>query len=176
MKKSVSRLALLALSASLLGASQALAHGGKAHVHGAGKMQVVVDGNELSIRIEAPLHDLVGFEHAPRSDRQRSAARQALDRFNQGETLFTPSSAAQCRLGSTRVEAPVLQGGQDTGDGHADLVAEYRFSCAQPARLTGMEVQLATHFPGLRRIDAEVVSARGQQATRLTPRMRMLAW
>lgn len=167
---------VFALSALCCCSSAVLAHGGKAHVHGVGKLQVAVEGDTLSLRLEAPLHDLVGFEHPPRTDRQRAAAKQTLDRFQQGDTLFVPTAAAQCRPVSTHIEAPVLQTGAQSPDGHADLVAEYRFQCAQPDKLTGLEVRVSTHFRGLRRIDAEVISARGQQAVRLTARQNRLNW
>jgi hypothetical protein len=39
---------------------------GKAHEHGALKLDVAIEGNKLTIAMEAPLDNLLGFERAPR--------------------------------------------------------------------------------------------------------------
>lgn len=169
----------------------AFAH--KGHVHGVGKLEVVVDGEQLRLRLESPLDNLLGFERAPRDDRERAAVRDMAAKLRQGERLFVPTGAARCRLAEVVIESPVLDpsllseaGGagrpawraapQDHDDGHADLVAQYRFVCDRPAALTGMEVRLADQFKGLRRIDAQVVAPGKQSAARLTARARALSW
>ena len=152
------------------------AHG--AHVHGVAKLEVAIEGAEIHLHLDAPLHDLLGFERAPRDTRERAAADALLKQLAQGKALFRPTSAAQCTLASATIEAPVLSAaaGKAPTDGHADLEAEYHFSCAQPAKLTGMEVLLSQAFKGLRRVDAQTVTAKKQGATRLTGTMRFLSW
>lgn len=152
------------------------AHG--AHVHGVAKLEVAVEGAGMLVHLDAPLHDLLGFERAPRNAKERAAAEALLKQLAQGEALFRPTAAAQCKLESATTEAPILTtaSGQSTSDGHADIEAEYRFVCAQPAKLTGMEVRLSEVFKGLRRVDAQTVSAKGQNAMRLTAKMRFLSW
>lgn len=191
---------LLALAFAALAATPAFAH--KAHVHGVAKLEVVVDGESLQLRLESPLDNLLGFERAPRNDRERAAARDMANKLRQGERLFAPTAGAQCRLVSVSLHAPVLDAtllgepggntktpakhdhkhdpkhehGHDDHDDHADLVAEYRFQCARAGALTGMEVRLADQFKGLRRIDAQVVTPKRQSASRITARMRALSW
>lgn len=152
------------------------AHG--AHVHGIAKLEVAIEGAEIHLHLDAPLHDLLGFERAPRDAKERAAADALLKQLGKGEALFRPTSAAQCTLASASIEAPVLSAaaGKAPIDGHADLEAEYRFTCAQPAKLTGMEVLLSQAFKGLRRVDAQTVTAKKQGATRLTGKMRFLSW
>jgi len=149
----------------------------KAHTHGVAKLEVAIEGAGIHLHLEAPLHDLLGFERAPRNAKERAAADALLKQLAQGEALFRPTAAAQCKLASATTEAPILAAGaKSTGDGHAEIAAEYRFSCAQPAKLTGMEVRLSEAFKGLRRIDAQTISAKGQNAMRLTAKMRFLSW
>jgi hypothetical protein len=168
--------ALLALTPAM----STLAHDHKdhkhhhAHVHGVAKLEVAVDGGNVDLRLESPLDNLLGFERAPRNDKERAAVATMRARLNQGETLFAPTAAARCRQVSARVDAPTLDG-KAAGE-HADLVAEYRFECAEPARLTGLEVRLADHFKGMRRIDAQVIGPKGQTASRITAKMRFLSW
>lgn len=39
--------------------------GEKAHQHGVAILEVAVDGGTLRLRLESPLNNLAGFEHAP---------------------------------------------------------------------------------------------------------------
>lgn len=154
-------------------------HHHHAHVHGAAKLEVAVEGAHIDLHLESPLEALLGFEHAPRTDQERAAVAGMHRALKQADKLFAPTAAAGCKLVSAQVDAPGLEAGHkghDHHEEHADLDAAFRFNCAQPGKLTGMEVRLADTFPGMRRIDAQVVSGRGQTATRLTSKVRFLSW
>ena len=112
---------------------------GKAHEHGALKLDVAIEGNKLAIEMEAPLDNLLGFERAPRTDAERKAAADVLARLrspDKGSSLFVLDAAAQCTLSKAEVQAPVLEPGAKAAakDEHADLDASYEFSCAQARR------------------------------------------
>lgn len=147
-----------------------LAHAHGAHQHGVGRLEVAVEGTSLEIRLISPLDNFLGFERAPRNERERAAAADLLKRLRSAEGLFSPTAAAGCTLTDAQVEAPVLEGGQG-GDGHADLSALWRFTCAQPERLTGLRVHLFRDHARLKTLQAAVVGPRGQRALRLTARM-----
>jgi hypothetical protein len=171
-------LTMTSLSVAAAGTHDHHGHAHGAHAHGIAKLEVAIEGNEIHLHLDAPLHDLLGFERAPRNSKERAAADALLKQLGKGEALFRPTSAAQCTLASASIEAPILSAaaGKTPADGHADLEAEYRFTCAQPAKLTGMEVLLSQSFKGLRRVDAQTVTAKKQGATRLTSKMRFLSW
>ena len=171
--KSVSLL-LLCLAAPAFAAHD---HDHHAHVHGVAKLEVAVEGGQIDLHLESPLEALLGFEHAPRTDKERAAVVRMRQTLEQGGKLFAPTAAAGCKLVSVQVEAPSLESGHSGGhEEHGDLDADFRFACAKPGKLTGMEVRLSDAFPGMRRIDAQVVSGKGQSAARLTAKMRFLSW
>lgn len=147
-----------------------------AHQHGVSTLEVAVDGATLSIHLASPLDNVVGFEHAPRTAKQRAAASQALATLKQGGELFAPTPAAGCTLAEVKVEAPLLQGKTTDAGDHGDLEADYRFTCARPDKLTGVDARLFSRFPGMKRIDAAVVTAKGQQAFRLTRSLHYMNW
>jgi hypothetical protein len=158
--------------------AMAVGHDHAAHVHGVAKLEVAVDGAALHVHLESPLEALLGFEHAPRGDKERAEVARMRRALAQGDNLFVPTAAARCKFVSVQVEAPSLEA-QPPASGqqaHADLDADFSFTCAQPGQLTGMEVRLADTFPGMRRVDAQVVSAKGQSAAKLTSKMRYLSW
>jgi hypothetical protein len=159
-----------------------------AHVHGLARLAVVVDGAQLNIAFESPLHNLVGFEHAPRTAEQRETVARMMAALNAPADLFAPTSAATCSPVRIAIESPWLMGADghdhdhehdhdhDHGHDHADLYAEYEFHCDAPSELHGLEVGLFAHFPGIERIQAELATPVGQSATRLDAGTRELRW
>ncbi len=160
-----------------------------AHVHGLGKLDAVVDGGSLSVRLEVPLDSLVGFERSPRTERERAAVRSMARALRTGSDLV-PTAGARCNLQGVTLISAVLPGdlldpqgataaAADAGgehDGHAELVADYVYACAEPAQLRTLEVRLFDSFKALKRLDAQVVTERTQAGGRLDSRARVLRW
>lgn len=173
-----------ALLAGLLAAAGA-AWAGKAHEHGAVRLDLVLAGGELTLDVEMPQDSLLGYERAPRTDAERKAAAAALARLRDGGSLFRLDAGAACVLASAEVRAPVLQPpaggavakgahpGPDAG-GHADVDATYVFRCAQPPRLAALEVLLFDAFKRIERIDVQAVLPQGQRKAVLRPAARVL--
>ena len=171
-----------------------------AHVHGVASLQVALDGNRLNLEFSSPLDNLVGFEHAPRTDRQKAAVRQMAERLNAPELWFVPNAEAGCKRTSVNLESAVLDRALLTGAGperksatakpdarkdthkksHADehsaLSADIVFTCDRPRALSGLELKLFDAFPKLKRINAQVAVTSKQKAAKLTPRARQLAF
>jgi hypothetical protein len=133
---------------------------------------VAIEGNKLTIAMEAPLDNLLGFERAPRTDAERKAAAEVPARLRsptQGKALFSADAAAQCTLSKAEVNAPVIEPGAKpaTKDEHADLDASYEFSCAQPAELRSLDVGLFDAYKRIQRIDVQVAGAKSQSKVTL---------
>lgn len=137
------------------------------HVHGLATLDVALDGPTLSLHLESPLDNLVGFEHPAYNPSQKQALDGMVARLNQPGTLFVPSPAAGCIA-----QAPVLtsaaleaQAGMATHKhAHADMDADFSFRCAHPDRLTGMEVRLIEAFPRTHQVRVQVAGPHGQSA------------
>ncbi len=148
-----------------------------AHVHGVASLQVAIDGSSVTLTLESPLDNLLGFEHAARSEQERATVRAMRERLEQVESLFVPSPAARCQAVSVRLESPVLQtGSRPANGGHADLDGEFVFHCQNPGELHALEVTMFRSFPNLQRLDVQVASPRGQSAARLSPQQRRVTW
>ncbi len=165
------------------------------HSHGTAKLQVAVDGNRLTLEFESPLDNLVGFEHAPRTDRQKAAVQTMVGHFLDAATVFVPTPAADCVVTSGTLESPVIDaaalrgaGAKDpapakrsapppaTGARHAELTGTFVFRCAKAGSLRDLEVRLFDFFPGLRRLDVQVAAPQGQKSARLSPGARRISW
>jgi hypothetical protein len=168
---------LLLLSPSLMNSAQAHA----AHVHGVGKLDVALDGHTLSLHLDSPLVNLIGFEHAANSAKDRQSAQDMAKTLRQAGQLFVTDAAAGCQLSQVKLVsaaiAPALLGEKTAAkpdahadnDGHADLDADFVFQCAAPERLQQIDVKLFDAFKGFLSIDVQLVTAKRQGAARLTP-------
>jgi hypothetical protein len=188
------------LAAMAIASAPAFAQGhGHAHVHGIASLQITVEGPVLNLRLRTPLENLVGFEHAPRTDQQKKAVRDMEESLGKPESHFAATAAARCLPASTKIEPPFSGAGKtdaakkDAGgdkpragadkqareadaDAHAELAAEFVFRCEHPDRLQGVEVKLFDAFRKLRRVDVELAGPRGQKAYRLTSKNRVAKW
>ncbi len=162
---------------TLLFACASLAHAGQAHVHGVAALDVVVEGGRLTLEFSSPLDNLVGFERTPRTDKEKAAVHDALERLRRSEDLFVPSAAAQCMRVAANIHAPVLDTPYKAPKGeHASLTVAVEFRCNQPQSLRSLRVLAFEAFPRLKRIDAQVASGTRQSARKLTSRDRTLFW
>lgn len=162
-------LAATALS-SLLACGHALA--GKAHEHGAGKLNLVQEGAAYTLELELPLDTLVGFERAPRNAAERQAAKAALARLRDAAALFrTQPASAGCALSATDVVAPLLE---SPSESHADATATYTLQCPPQATPQRLEVALFEAFPRLKRLEVQTVLVSGQGRLKLSPSSRVI--
>ncbi|HEY8358479.1 MAG TPA: DUF2796 domain-containing protein [Ramlibacter sp.] len=166
----------------------AVAHTPGAHVHGNAELNVVSQGAQLEIELQAPLDSVLGFEHAPRTGPQRDAVRAMAARMRQSQSLFAPTPEAGCSPTSVRLTSSVLAAdllgepvaaspaaGKPAGD-HSDLAATFSFRCNAPERLRGLEAGLQKAFPGIKNLKVQVVSARGQKAVGLSRGRTSVQW
>jgi hypothetical protein len=168
------------LLAALLAAP--LAHAQHKHVHGEGRLDVAIDKDTISLALELPLDAAVGFERAPKSDKEKAALAATAKALNDAATLFVPTPAAGCTVQAVEVKVP-FTGGADRHDHahegethHADIDAEYSFRCASPAGLKDIETSIFKQFKRLYRLEVQRSGPTGQGATRLTPKKPNLNW
>ncbi len=155
-----------------------------AHVHGVGNLEVVLDGNMVFIALESPLYNVLGFEHAPKTDAQRVLARRVTNLLR-ANGLFSLTRDAQCRRSSHKLVSDVLNPhshasghshshshdkahAADHAD-HADFRAEYEFECRKPELLTEVLVRVFQQFSGFTELNVQAVLPTGQIGTKLTP-------
>jgi hypothetical protein len=144
------------------------------HAHGEGKLDVVIDKDSIAISLELPLDAAVGFERAPKDEREK-AALAAAEKALGDAALFVPTPAAECRPQPPKVVMPAF-GAKAGADDHGDIDASYVYRCAKPAALKSIETGLFKHFKRLYRLEARRVGPAGQGAARLTPKNPAITW
>ena len=171
------KLQLLPAGVALLFAAAGACAAG-AHEHGVVKLDVAVEGSRVVIEIDSPLDNLLGFEHAPRSDAEREKADAMLKKLRDAAQLFRIDGNAGCTLGAVDLRSAPLQLGKKpaaANDTHGDLEGSFEFKCKAGAKAAFLEVGLFDAFPQIKRIDLQVATAKGQmKATLRRPSTRVM--
>lgn len=149
----------------------------EAHEHGAAELDAALDGAMLEIELRSPAMNLVGFEHAPRSEADKGKIADARKQLEQPDSLFGLTPAAGCTLAETELESPLFEADhkheheheEDQGSQHSEIHAHYHFKCANPQALTGLDLQgLFKTFPGTEKIQAQLIGPNGQRGVQLS--------
>ena len=99
------------------------------HVHGVVELGVVVEGSTIAVSLDAPLSDVVGFEHAPENDEQLERIRQAAAMLSNPDAMFGLADSANCTISETSIDGPAYvrqhladddAGAADSDDDHHD--------------------------------------------------------
>jgi len=160
---------LMILGALLLPVAGGFAAG--PHEHGVVKLDVAVEPGRVTLLMESPLANLVGFERAPRTDAERQRVDAALSTLNAAATLFKIDPAAGCTPGPVELNAAALADGKPGAApaeaGHADLDGSYSFKCKKVIP-SFVDIGLFTAFPGVQRIDVQLITGNAQSRRTLT--------
>ena len=138
------------------------------HEHGAATLQVAVEGESVTMALEVPGEDIVGFEHVPETDEQKAAVEAERKRLSDPTALFVLPEAAGCEVASAEVEL------HQEGD-HNAFEAEYALTCSDTGAIAAIETRLFELYPSLEEIDVEFATAAGQGGGELEPGAATLA-
>ena len=85
-----------------------------AHEHGHGSFNIAIEGKKVSMELEAPGADIVGFEHRARTKKQKAAVSSAKKKLKKLANVVVLPDAAGCKLKKASIELHI------EGDDHAD--------------------------------------------------------
>lgn len=151
------------------------------HVHGHGALNIAIENNRVSMELEVPGMDIVGFEHRARTKEQKTALSKAMTQLGNPLTLFKLPPAADCKVARAEVEIARDEGddhpqpdrtarnrpkGHEHGEGggHNEFLATYVLDCANPAGITAIQFDYFKLFPGADELAVNVVTPKGQSS------------
>ena len=73
------------------------------HVHGHGTLNIAIEDKRVSMELEVPGMDIVGFEHAASTDDQKAAVEKAKARLEKPLGVFSLPAAAGCTVAEAKV-------------------------------------------------------------------------
>jgi hypothetical protein len=153
------------------------------HVHGHGTLNIAIEGKRVSMELEVPGMDIVGFEHTASTAEQKAAVEKATGELKQPLTVFKLPGGAGCTVASADVAIEVEEHHDDDKDdhdhdkgeakhdhdedkdehaGHNQFHATYALDCANPAELTSIDFSYFKLFAGAQDLTVNVVTAKAQ--------------
>ncbi len=143
-------------------AGQAAPH---AHVHGNIQLGIAIDGPTVTVDIDTPLESLLGFEHAPRTTKEKALASRWKLLIEKGTGLVSFNAEAACTLKQIDMDAPTLGLGShkdSAHDGHADLEGHWVYQCTNAQALKQAHVGFFEQSQHAKQIDVRLITAKGQ--------------
>ncbi|MBL6917883.1 MAG: DUF2796 domain-containing protein [Gammaproteobacteria bacterium] len=86
------------------------------HVHGQGQVGMAIDQNLISMTLESPGADIVGFEHEARTAEEKTAVTEALKQLSDPMFVIQLPANASCKV----VQASSEVTSENGDEGHAD--------------------------------------------------------
>ncbi|MEP1230721.1 MAG: DUF2796 domain-containing protein [Litorimonas sp.] len=175
--------------------SSPAARSADAHSHGDAELAIVIEENVVTIELDSPIYNILGFEHAPETDAQKAALKQAEQKLGSSEALFTFNNKALCKALSRDVNVALFdtetheedhddedhddeEDHDDTEahneDNHKDVILTYDFECQNPANLSNVNINLFEFFENLSEIDVTLLGPATQKQVILNPNQKQL--
>lgn len=143
-----------------------------AHAHGKAALELTIKEGAIQGVFRTPMDNLLGFEHAPKTENQKNSVELLRQRLSDASRFFAPNAAAQCLPTPSHFSSAMFStGGQN---GHSDLEYRFGFDCNRPRELKSIEALLLEHYPRMHEIRTELVSETGQRAVILKKDNRRL--
>ena len=113
--------AILLATTSLVSSANAEMRKMDAHIHGAGDLNVAVDGNKIVMELITPGYDITGFEYKASTEAEKAAVAKAVGQLEDGNALFQFSAGASCALdsASSEIEYEYDEHAHENHDDHA---------------------------------------------------------
>ncbi len=147
-----------------------------AHEHGHGSFNIAIDGKRVSMELEAPGADIVGFEHEARTKEQKAAVSSAEKRLKNIANVVGLPAAAGCKLKKASVELHIEGDDHDDDkhakkeakteakeESHSEFHAEYQLTCASPDRLVEIQFPYFKNFKGAEELEVSVAGPKSQK-------------
>lgn len=157
-----------------------------AHQHGHGTLNIAIEGARVTLELEVPGDDIVGFEHAAKTKGQRTAIDKAKALLSAPLSLFGFPAAAGCTMKLADVK---IEGGQEDSDAksnvgnkgqadhdhaHSEFRGDYALECSSVVNLTSIDFPYFRTFKKAEELEVNIITPKGQskfEVTRSKPRL-----
>ena len=157
----------------------------EAHEHGAGAMNIAIQGNEVEIELELPADNVVGFEHEARTAAEKKRVQNAAAKLKKAANVVVLPEGAACKLKKVEIKSALLEDHDDHGHkddhddhgksekhddhgDHSEFAVHYHFECAKTALISILDISLFKHFPSTHTLRVQYITPNGQGAVQAT--------
>jgi len=164
----------------------------ESHSHGDASLAIVLEGSTMTVELDTPIYNLLGFEHIAETAKQKIAVQKAELVLSNSGSLFVFNSHAECKLSGETIRVELgLDGHEDHDDHedheddqeedhdeheeddahdktHKDVTIRYNYKCSNPQSLKSVRVNLFEHFENLTKLDLVYLGPNTQKQVELS--------
>lgn len=162
-----------------------------AHQHGRGKLDIAIEGDKAGFEMRVPGADIIGFEHAAKTDAEIAALGAAKETLGNPVKIVTLPEAAGCVVDQSFVHytkdpehaahhekehGAAQHGDEHHGgkheehhgghaghqEGHAEFHVGFQLKCLAPEKLTTLTLGYFDQFQNAQSLQVIVATAKGQ--------------
>jgi hypothetical protein len=140
------------------------------HEHGQARLDLAQEGGTLMLALDMPADDLLGFEHPPATEAEKSKLKEvlaALDDYHTVVRLLGEDGELECEQQRSEVESPLLDAAPAAAETHSDFDVTYQLTCVGAPR--GVVAALIDNYPGVAVLHLQWVLDAAQGGAALTP-------
>lgn len=178
---------VLAMSPSAYAAENRSA---EAHEHGVGNLNIAIDKNQIMMELEVPGSDIVGFEHAPTSNKDKQMVADAIRKLETIGEIIDMATLPECRLKSVEAELHIEDEDEhgdekhhddkadhkdEAEEQHAEFHANYNVECNNTASLQEIRFTYFNTFPNAKELEVQMVTSKGTKGAEITPSQNALS-
>ena len=139
-----------------------------------GQLSVVLQASVLSIELDVPSADIVGFAHPPKTAAQWKAMHAGSEKLLAGASMFVLPGAAECRFLGVKIENPFGPKAEVGEREQPAFGARYYYSCRHAKWLSHIDLRYFERFPSARTLNATFHKSHKPRRQHLTPRKTRL--
>ena len=133
-----------------------------AHSHGTGKVNLVIEGDQVLVEMSIPANDVVGFEHQPSKEKEIKKVKSANQSFQNHASILTWNEQGGCQLNDVKVtDSPLKKGGSHHEHGHSEFRVKYSYSCKETNKLSQLKFGIFNQFGSLKNLKVQGVTSSG---------------
>ena len=149
------------------------------HQHGHGKLNIAIENGEVSMGLDVPGADIVGFEHEPSTPEQKAAFEAGKAKLAEALSIFRMPAEAGCKVKEAKVSVEG-EHEEETPKGttasahekeeahHSDFNVDYKLQCQSLAKLTVIDFDYFKTFAGARVLEVTIITSKGQNSFQVT--------
>ena len=134
----------------------------RAHSHGNGALELVIDGNTVKGKFEIPMESLLGFENLPKNTVQKKAVADLQTATASADNFVKLPAAAACTQVAVTAESDMFKGKKSE---HSDLDYSFEFVCKNPSELKSIEFIVMSKNTKFKKLKVDMVTPKGQKST-----------
>lgn len=122
-----------------------------AHVHGEVQLSLAVDGQQMALEIKSPAESLLGFEHRPKNEQQKTkwSELQASWKKNLWGIIEFPEDL-KCTPNNQEIQ-------MKADDGHADIEASALIDCQTNLASKEIKLIMMRQFASIKKLKVDVL-------------------